>query len=752
MNLSNYPLSHHHLSLLRKGPKFTPTTFGNPLQNKVDLKEFSRKLIIKELYHDNEMDESLVRNRSNKSFYTTNELINHTVNNIENLNPDTKIPQSNITKEERKALTEMKNNENIIIKRADKGGCLIIMNKDYYRDHLVLACHLNKTEIYQKIDKNQDKSVFQKVKALALKYNEVLTKNEYKYITEFEWSSSPFYVNPKIHKCITLIEKVKTSNTDYIELKNPEDLSSRPIVSSCNSPTSHLSCLIEKLLKPIVPQLTTYIKDDWHFLRILPKNLPFNEITMYSVDITSLYTSITHELGIEAISYWLTKRQDLIPERFSKEFIIESLNLILKNNNFIFDDQLYNQKEGTAMGNKAAPPYACLVMGYLEETKLFPTILPKYFSREQCDQITLYYKRYMDDGFSPLPNNVSIELFINCLNEMHPCIKFTYEKAKLQEQDGKKQQILNFLDVTVILNEDNTIETDIYYKETNAHDYLNFNSEHPHHTKVNVPYNLAKRIIVFVSNPQKMNERLEELKQFLLKCDYPESVINKSFHNAKLQGPAPKPVEKDKILPFVTTHYSNMDHNNMIKEIQSNIDNLSNNTELKEIFNENKVVLSKKQPPNLLRQLTKAEFKTNTTQSRETIGIFKCNRENCKICKIYLQNDIKFQLSSGKFWMVKSHITCKSKNIIYYLKCNGCDETYIGKTINLKSRTNVHITGCRHGNGPNKFDNHVFSCLKDNLVEPYFKLYIMLKFNSPERLLTYEHYLQRSNHDTMNRH
>ena len=33
------------------------------------------------------------------------------------------------------------------------------------------------------------------------------------------------------------------------------------------------------------------------------------------------------------------------------------------------------------------------------------------------------------------------------------------------------------------------------------------------HTKQNIPYNLAKRIIVFVSDEEKMHERLSELKR-----------------------------------------------------------------------------------------------------------------------------------------------------------------------------------------------------------------------------------------------
>ena len=151
----------------------------------------------------------------------------------------------------------------------------------------------------------------------------------------------------------------------------PNDLKGRPIVAGPNSPTQALSSLIEKILKPIVPRLTTYIKDEWHFIKQLPRTLNY-EATLYSCDIESLYTSITIDLGLEAISYWLNNKSDLIPNCFSNGFILEALEFILRNNNFKFDEKYYNQTEGTAMGTKCAPPYACLVVGYEEETKLCP--------------------------------------------------------------------------------------------------------------------------------------------------------------------------------------------------------------------------------------------------------------------------------------------------------------------------------------------------------------------------------------------
>ena len=77
------------------------------------------------------------------------------------------------------------------------------------------------------------------------------------------------------------------------------------------------------------------------------------------------------ELEIETISYWLHKKRELIPQRFTNDFIIESLKFVLKNNNVLFGDHMYLQLLGTAMDTKCAPLYVCVIVGYLEETKTF---------------------------------------------------------------------------------------------------------------------------------------------------------------------------------------------------------------------------------------------------------------------------------------------------------------------------------------------------------------------------------------------
>ncbi len=87
------------------------------------------------------------------------------------------------------------------------------------------------------------------------------------------------------------------------------------------------------------------------------------------------------------------------------------------------------------------------------------------------------------------------------------------------------QNQLNFLDIKNILHDGQDISTDIYYKSTNPHKYLNFNSAHPSHIKNTIPYNLAKRIVVFVSDENLVEQRLNELKTWLIYCNYPLNII-----------------------------------------------------------------------------------------------------------------------------------------------------------------------------------------------------------------------------------
>ena len=102
------------------------------------------------------------------------------------------------------------------------------------------------------------------------------------------------------------------------------------------------------------------------FLTHLPEKVEF-ESEFITLDVTSLYTNITHERGIEALEYWTDNFQDYLVEcRFTKEFIVKGLCLVLENNYFKLNDQIWNQLIGTTMGSNVSVIYPILFMAFLE--------------------------------------------------------------------------------------------------------------------------------------------------------------------------------------------------------------------------------------------------------------------------------------------------------------------------------------------------------------------------------------------------
>ena len=85
-------------------------------------------------------------------------------------------------------------------------------------------------------------------------------------------------------------------------MQSTEDLKGRPIVGGQNSATQDINGLLEKILTPIVSCFKTYIKHELDFIRKLPPHVDYPDV-LVSCNVVSSYTSISHDLGLEALSY-----------------------------------------------------------------------------------------------------------------------------------------------------------------------------------------------------------------------------------------------------------------------------------------------------------------------------------------------------------------------------------------------------------------------------------------------------------------
>ena len=158
-----------------------------------------------------------------------------------------------------------------------------------------------------------------------------------------------FYLLPKIHKRL-------------------HNVPGRPVISNCSYYTENISAYVEHHLKPLSPSVKSYIKDTNDFLLKLQSLPPLTkDDILCSIDVVGLYPNIPNEEGLAAIKKALDKRRD---KKVSTESIVELAEVVLKNNVFEFNEKVYKQKRGTAIGSKMAPPYAIIFMDDLENKML----------------------------------------------------------------------------------------------------------------------------------------------------------------------------------------------------------------------------------------------------------------------------------------------------------------------------------------------------------------------------------------------
>ena len=380
------------------------------------------------------------------------------------------------------------------------------------------------------------------------------------------------------------------------------------------------------------------------------------------------------------MKYWIDKHPESLDPRFNKEFVIDSIVLILTNNTFTFDDKIYLQKKGTAMGTKIAPSYATLVLGYLE-SKLYSQVAD-IMGREIGHYVYTNWRRFLDDCYINWPyGGDKLEQLQHILNSLDSNIQLTAETSCKE---------LPFLDV-MIRKEKTCLTTDIYYKPTDSFQYLPYTSSHPRHTKNNIPYNLARRICMIIKDHDKRKQRLLDLKQILLDKNYPAEIINIGIEKAFSQTPEElrgvrEQTKENNLLCLVTTY--NPNNPQVYKLVRETLPMLNQSSSLKTIMSKTKVIHSQRQPRNLKRMLTNSYFsRRNDTDPEVKI----CGTKRCGTCP-YLKEGKEFTFSAtNETFRIKHSMSCTSNNLIYVITCAGCGKNYIGETGDvLRNRVTVH--------------------------------------------------------------
>ena len=234
----------------------------------------------------------------------------------------------------------------------------------------------------------------------------------------------------------------------------------RPLISGCSTPTERISELVDSNSTPMVPRINSYIKDRNDFLRKLGELQRLPEgVTLCTVDVVGLYPHIPHYEGLEALKESFVTYGGMEEGEWDGSLgddIATFAKLVLQSNNFAFNVRHYLQERGTAIGTKMAPSYANTFMDRLERRLIS--------NAEVKPQV---WWRYIDDIFIVwTEGEETLKQFLDYLNTAHRTIKFTLKCSR---------QEIEFLDVRVV-NELGKLETDVFVKPTDSHQYLHHKS------------------------------------------------------------------------------------------------------------------------------------------------------------------------------------------------------------------------------------------------------------------------------------
>lgn len=559
----------------------------------------------------------------------------------------------NLSIEEKKALRELQKNNNIVIKPADKGNAVVILDRDQYvwegQRQLAVVEHYRPLE----------KPIYLQTMNLVTEIlEEMCSKNIISgRQKEYLLGNGPprprrFYLLPKIHK----------EPKDWsIPFKIPPG---RPIVSDCNSETYFVAEYIEHFLNPISQKHPSYLKDTYDFISKIGRlQIPPNAF-LFTIDIDSLYTNIETKIGLKAVRKCMNKFPD--PKR-PDEYILKLLEINLTKNDFEFDSKFYLQIKGTAMGKKFAPSYANIFMADWEESALSSFPLKPFAYFRFLDDIWGVWTYSKDDFMT----------FTQHLNTHQTSIKI---KFTIDSQE------VNFLDVVSYrgpkFQETGRLDFRVYFKETDTHSLLHKHSFHPKHTFKGIVKSQLLRFHRICTEQSFFFSATKTLFSALKQRGYSRSFLRrmlKTFNQPK-ELPIMDPHTRNQIIPLVA-HFSNQSVQ-LNAALKSNFFKFLTPTPY---LQHHKPIAAYKRNKNLLDILVHSQLYSPLPKGR--IGK----------CKYYASLRWVMNNSTKQIFQLLRPLSHQTTNCVYLMFCLKCRRQYVGQTKNeLRVRIYQHVHNIVH--------------------------------------------------------
>ena len=385
------------------------------------------------------------------------------------------------------ALKDLRNDKSIKIIRPDKGKGVVLLDIEDYNNKINTI--LSDKKKFRKINTSplkETQRLEKKVERFArslLKKN-LLTKEQFDLIRPSGSSPALLYGLPKVHKAQTPL---------------------RPIMSSLSTFNRNLSKFLIQFLMPLTTNCYT-VASTFEFCNEIRSFNYHTPLVMASFDVESLFTNIPVKETINIVIDLLF-HDSVLFNGLSKTQFRKLLNLSCSENIFLFNNNLFKQIDGVAMGSSLGPIMANIFMCYME--KMWLENCPVHFR-------PILYRRYVDDCFLLFTSPDHIELFKSYLNSKHPNIKFTTET----ESNGS----LPFIGINVT-HDGLSFSTSVFRKPTDTGLGMNYLSFTQSTYKTNSILTLLHRCFTICSSLQLFNKEVQFLHKFYLANRFPSHVF-----------------------------------------------------------------------------------------------------------------------------------------------------------------------------------------------------------------------------------
>ena len=411
-----------------------------------------------------------------------------------------------LTKELKDAAKELRNHNDIIIRKGDKAAVYVILDKDAYLEKMDRI--LSDSSKFEKLQRDPTENLKKRINQLIQRAN---ASNQHFCRIIGDYGPGYCYGSVKTHKA-----------------GNPL----RPIISQIPTPTYQVAKKLNSLLTPYIP-VGRSVASPTEFIDLLRTAPPCNDIA--SLDVESLFTNVPVDETINVILNRVYRSNQ--PELDIPESILKAmLEICTKEAPFLSHrGDLFRQIDGVAMGSPLGVLFANMYMADVEE---------RTFNIKPPSGI---YARYIDDIFITTTSDEEVNHLISAFQN-NSCLRFTCERSA--------QGRLPFLDID-ITKEDQDFTTKVYTKATNVGRCLNARGECPTAYKRSVVAAYVDRALTHCSSWSETHKELDRIRQLLTNNGYQAHLIEGTIKKKMDQfaSPTQAPQTKEKIVIYHRNHF-----------------------------------------------------------------------------------------------------------------------------------------------------------------------------------------------------